>query len=35
MFQNRIPKGKELNAWREALRRVAADAEGESPGDRE
>jgi hypothetical protein len=32
-FQNRIPKGKELNAWREALRRVAADAEGESAAD--
>ena len=24
-FQNRIPRGKELNAWRESLRR-AADA---------
>jgi hypothetical protein len=33
MFQNRIPKGKELNAWREALRRAAAEAEGESAAD--
>ena len=30
-FQNRIPKGKELNAWREALRRAAVESDSE-PG---
>jgi hypothetical protein len=29
MFRNRIPKAKELNAWREALKRSGADAQSE------
>ncbi|MEO6970900.1 MAG: hypothetical protein ABI217_08395 [Chthoniobacterales bacterium] len=33
MFQNRIPKGKELNAWRDALRRAGADSKGEAVAD--
>jgi hypothetical protein len=33
MFQNRIPKGKELNSWRVALRRAAADPQSESAAD--
>ena len=28
MFQNRIPKGNELNAWREALRQAAEESTG-------
>ena len=35
MFQNRIPKGKELNAWREALRHAAAEPQGEAGADHE
>jgi hypothetical protein len=35
MFQNRIPKGKELNAWREALRRAAAQSDSESGRDQD
>ena len=34
-FQNRIPKGKELNAWREALRRAAAESDSESVPDQD